>query len=166
MKAYMYKADLHCEDCGKKLQEALDFAGKRPADPDDEHTYDSDDYPKGPYPDGGGDADSPHHCGTCGRFLENPLTRDGCEYVAGAFEGAVEEGRADSVALTTWLRFYFKDVNLHILDAMYARARRGAADPEEQLRRAVKYSIMITAVLAGHGFDGDAPWMKQARAGE
>jgi len=29
----------------------------------------------GPYPDGGGEADAPQHCGGCGVFLENPLTR-------------------------------------------------------------------------------------------
>lgn len=43
---YMYKAALYCEDCGKKLRADLDKQGKTPADPDDERTYDSGDYPK------------------------------------------------------------------------------------------------------------------------
>ena len=42
----------------------------------DESDYDSDDLSKGPYPDDGGEADTPRHCDTCGVFLENPLTAD------------------------------------------------------------------------------------------
>ena len=43
----------------------------------DENDYDSDDLPKGPYSNGGGEADTPQHCDGCGAFLENPLTGDG-----------------------------------------------------------------------------------------
>ena len=43
---YMYQATLYCEDCGKRLRADLDKQGKTPDDPDDERTYDSDDYPK------------------------------------------------------------------------------------------------------------------------
>ena len=50
-------------------------------DPSNEHTWDSDDYPKGPYADGGGEADSPQFCAHCNAFLRNPLTADGLEYV-------------------------------------------------------------------------------------
>jgi hypothetical protein len=50
-------------------------------DPADEHTWDSGDWPKGPYADGGGEADHPQHCGSCGAFLRNALTGDGDEYV-------------------------------------------------------------------------------------
>jgi hypothetical protein len=81
MKAYIYQADIYCEDCGQAIKTELDKAGKTPADPDDEYTFDSDEYPKGPYSDGGGEADSPQHCADCHTFLENPLTSDGREYV-------------------------------------------------------------------------------------
>jgi hypothetical protein len=47
----------------------------------DQSSYDSDEYPKGPYPDGGGEADTPQHCDHCHCFLENPLTSDGYDYV-------------------------------------------------------------------------------------
>ncbi|TXI90582.1 MAG: hypothetical protein E6Q36_01240 [Chryseobacterium sp.] len=43
---FMYKAALYCEDCGKRLRADLDKQGKKPADPNDETSYDSDDYPK------------------------------------------------------------------------------------------------------------------------
>ncbi len=46
-----------------------------------ESDYDSDEHPKGPYSDGGGESDSPQHCASCGTFLENPLTDEGVEYV-------------------------------------------------------------------------------------
>lgn len=48
-----------------------------PGDPDDEHTFDSDDYPKGPYTDGGGESDTIQTCDGCHCLLENPLTSDG-----------------------------------------------------------------------------------------
>ncbi len=54
--AYIYSADIYCADCARKLMETL--AVPVGADPDDENTFDSDDYPKGPYADGGGEADS------------------------------------------------------------------------------------------------------------
>lgn len=67
------------------------------ADLSDESTFDSDDWPKGPYSDGGGgESDSPCHCDACGAFLWNPLTPDGAAYVAALFaEGRV---RADLAA--------------------------------------------------------------------
>src|SRR5437870_2158559 len=93
MNVYVYQAALLCEDCGVKARLELTAAAKAPADPDDEGSYDSDDFPKGPYPGGGGEADSPQHCdsgtecvnalvcrhGTheLGAFLENDLTAEG-----------------------------------------------------------------------------------------
>jgi hypothetical protein len=92
MDAYVYQAALWCGPCViKRLVEekkaspgALDMP---PAEAlqqvvssngfTDESDYDSDDLPKGPYSDGGGEADSPQHCDGCGLLLENPLTSDG-----------------------------------------------------------------------------------------
>lgn len=83
MNVYIYQADIYCEKCGYAIRMNLDLAGKGPENPRDECTFDSDDYPKGPYADGGGEADIPQHCGNheCRAFLENPLTRDGEQYV-------------------------------------------------------------------------------------
>ncbi|MDZ4250273.1 MAG: hypothetical protein U0990_09320 [Candidatus Nanopelagicales bacterium] len=93
MNVYIYQADLWCEACGRAIKAQPDVTA--PADPEDESSYDSDEYPKGPYPDGGGEADTPQHCAAgpaCvnaleldgnkyGMLLENPLTKDGREYV-------------------------------------------------------------------------------------
>lgn len=81
MDVYIYAAALLCEDCGeaqrKHLDEAFAENGAAPGTDED----DSDRYPQGPYPDGGGEADSPQHCDQCGTFLENPLTGDGYAYL-------------------------------------------------------------------------------------
>lgn len=86
MDAYMYRAAFYCADCGKEL--CTETAKPEGMDLENESTWDSDDYPKGPYPNGGGEADTPQHCDACGVFLENSLTDDGRDYV----REAVEEG--------------------------------------------------------------------------
>ena len=53
MNAYIYAADLWCEDCARAIMGGQAEAGKLPADPDDEGSFDSDDCPKGPYLAGG-----------------------------------------------------------------------------------------------------------------
>lgn len=103
---YMYQAALYCAECGEKIRADLDVIGHTPEDPDDETSYDSDDYPKGPFADGGGEADSPQHCDACRVFLENPLTSGGETYVREAIDRAIETNRVDSVALIEWRSFY------------------------------------------------------------
>jgi hypothetical protein len=103
MNVYMYKASLLCEGCGEMVKKELDAAGKSPADPGDECSYDSDNYPKGPFSNGGGEADSPNHCDMCQVFLENPLTTDGINYVIAA---AQEERHGDDEVIKEWLTYY------------------------------------------------------------
>jgi hypothetical protein len=104
MNVYLYKASLYCAPCGQAIKNALDDSGQAPADPSNEYTFDSDDYPKGPYPDGGGESDSPQHCDACGVFLNNPLTQDGELYV---IEAVSERPRAAwSAALVDWFEAY------------------------------------------------------------
>lgn len=88
MEAYIYNADIYCEDCAETIKATL-------TGPD---TGDSDDYPQGPYPDGGGEADYPQHCGHCGEFLENSLTDNGANYVS--------EAVANNGAPEVWREFY------------------------------------------------------------
>lgn len=102
MNAYLYAAALYCGPCGETIRADLDRAGKRPPNRDNESSYDSDQYPKGPYSDGGGESDSPCHCDACGAFLENPLTDDGVEYVRE--QVAIGDGRPDILA--AWRAFY------------------------------------------------------------
>ena len=114
MNVYIYAADVYCEDCGKEIRDCLIEEGKAPADPDDECSYDSDEFPKGPYPDGGGESDCPEHCGSgadcvnaiklsdgtkIGAWLENELTIEGAKYV----EEAIYNG---GEVAEIWAKFY------------------------------------------------------------
>lgn len=108
MDVYVFQAALYCEDCGQRLEDELAARGT-------EDTGDSDDFPQGPCPDGGGEADAPQHCdngpdcinaepgdgGAVGALLENPLTHEGQGYV----EAAVTE-RPGSVVVRRWADFY------------------------------------------------------------
>ncbi len=83
MNVYMFQAALLCEDCGKATCEQLraSIQALHPEfDEGNESSFDSDDYPKGPYSNGGGEADGPQVCDHCGTFLQNPLTPDGVTY--------------------------------------------------------------------------------------
>lgn len=101
MNAYVFRAAMWCEECALNERAELDAQGFVV----DECT-DSDDYPQGPYADGGGEADCPQHCDWCGAFLENPLTEEGLEYVARACEDDLMSGRMATVALSVWAEFY------------------------------------------------------------
>ena len=124
MDVHIYQAALLCEDCGKAKRRELRKRGFAPRSPNNESTYDSDDYPKGPYLDGGGEADSPQHCdnqdeclnaeslkwrgravGKVGAFLENPLTSKGVEYLC---EMVAKRGSSDyqKALHKLWLDYY------------------------------------------------------------
>jgi len=90
---YIFNAALLCEECAEELMTKLRNEGKP-------NTGDSDDYPQGPYPNGGGEADCPQHCDSCLMFLENSLTSDGENYV----REAVEEG--SKTATEVWKPYY------------------------------------------------------------
>lgn len=99
---YMYRAAFLCSHCAGQVMEDLDRRGMKPADIADEASFDSDDYPKGPYPNGGGEADTPQHCDHCDAFLDNPLTSDGEEYV----RDAMEDDSSDAAVLAEWREAY------------------------------------------------------------
>ena len=96
MNVYVYQAALLCADCGAGVARDLRSI---PA----EYKEDSGTFPQGPYPDGGGESDSPYHCDHCDTFLENPLTDDGIAYVQ---ERLDSETRPYSETLAQWARFY------------------------------------------------------------
>jgi hypothetical protein len=84
MDAYVYQAALWCGLCRSstswRREKPPRGADMKPADAlqqivssngfTEESDYDSDELLKAPYPDGGGEADSPQHCEGCGLFLE------------------------------------------------------------------------------------------------
>lgn len=134
MKAFMFQAALLCEDCG----DAHKATHVKPdhADEGDESSYDSDEWPKGPYEDGGGEADCPQHCDACGLFLENPLTGDGENYVLDAFRDYVDAGHGSIEVLVEWRHAYswmwdhYEDVSLPLLLEM----QDGAFKPGQEER--------------------------------
>lgn len=106
MQVYVYQAALYCEPCGEAIRERLTKEGSAPADPDDETSFDSDEFPKGPCDEG--ESDTPSHCDACREFLESDLTADGETYVKEHVREAWIAGKtdADSVALEVWAPFY------------------------------------------------------------
>ena len=80
MEAYIYQADIYCADCAEVRKKDIQ---------NNSNCQDSDDYPQGPYNDGGGESDYPQHCGDCNMFLENSLTSDGEDYVIAAAKDAL-----------------------------------------------------------------------------
>ena len=71
---YIYQADCFCDDCGEAIKAAIAAEGKAPENSDDESTYDSDEYPKGPFSDDDA-SDGPQHCGSgesCFNAVELP----------------------------------------------------------------------------------------------
>lgn len=123
MKTFIFQAALHCASCAEKYMRE----NKKPAhvNRDDESSYDSDEWPKGPYPDGGGESDSPQNCDTCGVFLENILTPDGDAWLrkeCEPYESPDDDGdvapwaliadRAEDDGkphLADWIRFYYAE---------------------------------------------------------
>lgn len=111
--AYAYKAALYCESCGDKIERELKIAGVT-------DTGDTNDYPQGPFAQGGGEADTPQHCEECGEFLENPITSDGDRYVREKLqpfyqpssswdETAKRAEDAGKPILGQWARFYYAE---------------------------------------------------------
>lgn len=112
MNAYAYQAALYCDSCGPAIKNRICGENLGLCD-----RGDSDAFPQGPFPDGGGEADCPQHCDSCGVFLENPLTDDGDSYVRAAAEQfdapdsswdeiAERAENAGHAVLAEWVRFY------------------------------------------------------------
>lgn len=97
--AYIYCADIYCDDCGEAIKKRLTAESKAPADPANEWSYDSDYFPKIAGDDE--ESDTPEHC-ACGEHCVNAieiwggkvgllfgeLTLDGITYVEEAIEEA------------------------------------------------------------------------------
>lgn len=119
MKTYLYRGALYCEHCADRIKGNLRQRSPEcvPITSDDESSYDSNDWPKGPFPNGGGEADTPQHCDHCGEFLQNVLTNDGDSWLrneAAEFdlpdsswaEIAERAELAGKAHLAEWIRFY------------------------------------------------------------
>ncbi len=103
---YIYQADVWCPTCAKEIAADIqqNYPQQVPADPTDERSYDSDDYPKGPFFDE--ESDAPEHCSNCHVFLENPLTTHGQEYMQQMVDEALAKGRGEEPHIKEWMDFY------------------------------------------------------------
>jgi hypothetical protein len=151
MDVYLYKAALWCGPCtinvlvaeGKAAPGAIDML---PAEALEqivsangftcESDYDSDDLPKGPYADGGGEADTPQHCDGCGQFLGNPLTGDGLTYVEDALRRCLTTKKLSGAtnAVVDWADFYKDELDFRRI-VLEALKKRLAKPDEQQLTR-------------------------------
>ncbi len=152
IKSYIFQSALYCEDCGEDIRNGLTEAGEAPADIDDESSYDSDKFPKGPY--NPGEADSPQHCDCCRVFLENPLTAEGYDYVRTQTDylADVEEGDSEYI-LSERLAAKFREMGKDVL-ADWAAFYPEAFDTAE-LRAAAEYSDAVDEAQEWHDFDPD-----------
>ncbi len=96
----IYCADIWCDECAQAIRDDVRAHGKAPVDPDDEHSYDSDEFPK--HAGDNDESDCPQHCaagesclnaqtlsdGNKVGLLLGGLTNTGIEYV----EEAIAEG--------------------------------------------------------------------------
>src|SRR6516225_3670286 len=123
MDAYIYRAALWCGPCVIKALVAARRAAPgaidmSPADAlqkiasangfTSESDYDSDDLPKGPITEGGGEADTPRHCEGCGQFLANPLTSDGLIWAEDVIRNYLTARKASGATTDTvnkWVDF-------------------------------------------------------------
>lgn len=84
--AYIYQADVWCDECGRAIIAELTAAGEAPEDPGDESSFDSGEFPKY-YDAENEESDCPENCadGKCGgdygTFLNNQLTAEGYKYL-------------------------------------------------------------------------------------
>jgi len=121
--AFIFCADIYCNDCGEAIRRRLTDDGKAPADPTDEWSYDSDEFPK--CVDSDSEADSPQHCGANDNcinaieieggkigFLFGELTSDGVTYVEETIEDA-------NCGPNTWNREVVKLWYRHYTDLGY-----------------------------------------------
>ena len=90
--AYTYQADVWCTSCGQAIIAGLEILRTVPENPEDESSFDSDEYPKHYDPENE-ESDGPENCadGNCageyGTFLENRLTQEGYRYLKSMLDG-------------------------------------------------------------------------------
>ncbi len=115
--AYIYQADVYCDDCGKAICRRLKRERLAPADASDEWSFDSDDYPK--RADDDDEADTPQHCASGERcinavtlssgekvgYLFGELTAVGVEYLKEAVAES-QEGFGSREITDLWQQHY------------------------------------------------------------
>lgn len=138
---FIYQAALLCHRCGNAVRERLTSEGKAPAQPDNESTYDSKDFPKvaGVEGDGQSEADSPQHCDQCHAFLHNRLTSDGDAFVDEAVRRFVVLGEGRFAVLMEWVTHY--GYTSDVFSLIKARQDLYWCDQHEDCKRDAKLAV-------------------------
>tara|TARA_R110000737_G_scaffold63570_1_gene91262 strand:- start:243 stop:593 length:351 start_codon:yes stop_codon:yes gene_type:complete len=105
---YAYNADLYCEDCGLSIKRVIDHFVGNNLDNNNvgvNKMEDSNYYPQYVGDSGGGESDSPQHCGNCSMFLENSLTSDGENYLKEMIAEGSTNGIQDLIH-AEWKQYY------------------------------------------------------------
>lgn len=100
---FIYKDKFYCLICCLKIQKEIDWI---PDNVNDFSSYGNDEYPHGPFVNGGGPADGPRHCRGCSAHLKNPLTELGQKAVENTVELYYKTGEGDKVKIEIWREFY------------------------------------------------------------
>lgn len=160
--AFIYCADIWCEDCGNEIRRRLTRDGKAPADLTDEWSYDSDDFPK--YVDEDEEADIPQHCAAdvaCINgiridedvvgLLFGELTSDGMTYVEDAIDSINRDDNTwDKSLVGFWYRHYtdrgytFKvppELEMLMTDKLLVLKRISKLPVTGYVRRGVRYFV-------------------------
>lgn len=138
---FIYRAALLCHRCGNAVRERLTSEGKAPEQPDNESTYDSDNFPKvaGVEGDGQSEADSPQHCDQCHAFLHNRLTSDGDAFVDEAVRRFVVLGEGNFAVLMEWVTHY--GYTSDVFSLIKARQDLYWCDQHEDCKRDAKLAV-------------------------
>lgn len=94
---YIYQADVYCDHCGRDLCSELTIPGDAVLGWRggiailDERSYDSDDYPKGPYPESQCETDHLEFCAGCGEHIDTSLTPEGIDDTLAVIAGGCSE---------------------------------------------------------------------------
>lgn len=152
MLVYIYQAALYCEECGEAICERLTAEGKAPEDPEDEGSYDSGGFPKGPTEEG--ESDSPSHCDACHSFLESELTDEGADGVLESVERVLRGEESCGLCLGEWIDHYEgRDTRINL------RALADSGLTIGEVLSAVKAKdeeiARLKALLPSNGFDAE-----------
>ena len=149
---YMFQGALLCEDCGRDVQDNLRKKGKAPEDEGDEESFDSDDFPKGPFGDGGGEADSIHHCDSnesclnaiklpcgskIGAWLGNDLTSEGDKWLAESIRESIFKDDAHGRQVNRLWRLKYSDPLSSLNGVKPVTGRELASPPVQQFIKSI-----------------------------
>lgn len=119
--AYIYQAALWCDNCADLIKDRLRDEIGDDFNPENEESYDSDEFPKYAGKDGG-ESDSPQHCDGCQRFLRNAITSNGYEYIVKSIADALTGNGGRKCISKEWYEYYGSEIRDELMEELLLRA--------------------------------------------